>query len=115
MNSLLLLTILVALVPLFFCLSCPYLTCEEELAEEPCQEVNEANCQGRIHRNASGCLGCCDVCYSIIAPGEKCYESDSYEYLDTECADGHFCDEDDTNVCQLKSAKNSGKEKLTLP
>ncbi|BFZ22404.1 hypothetical protein BsWGS_25443 [Bradybaena similaris] len=100
MNPLLLLTILVALVPPSFCFMCGYTSCEEELAEYPCTEVTEANCDGQIHHNARACLGCCDVCFKILAPGEICSGSHWSHHVFTECEDGYFCDYTDTNVCR---------------
>ncbi|BFZ22401.1 hypothetical protein BsWGS_25440 [Bradybaena similaris] len=106
MNSLLLLTIMVALVPPSFCFICRYSTCEEELAEQPCPEVTEANCEGRIHHNASMCLNCCDVCFTILAPGQICSGYNWHNYVFTECEDGYFCDHTDTKVCRPISEAN---------
>ncbi|BFZ22400.1 hypothetical protein BsWGS_25439 [Bradybaena similaris] len=98
MNSLLLLTILVALVPPFFCLRCR--TCGEEFAALPCLDVDPAKCKGKVSKMSGMCGDCCAICYRTIAPGEKCHGSPWYLYNHVECSEGYSCDIYNTNTCR---------------
>ncbi|CAG5120977.1 unnamed protein product [Candidula unifasciata] len=99
MKSVLLLASVLTMARLADSALCTFSSC----AEVTCKPVTADNCDGKIVKNGSVCLECCDVCYRIIEPGETCADPEWFSTYDdfvyAECTEGYYCDYLGSQTC----------------